>query len=112
MKKIEAIIQPFRFDAVKQELRRAGVEGMTVTEVRGSGRQHGHPLVYRGQEYDADLVPKIKLEIVVHDSDAQRVIAAICAGARTGHIGDGKIFVYTAPEVVRIRNDQRNEAAL
>jgi len=112
MKKIEAIIQPFRFEAVKQELSRAGIEGMTVTEVRGHGRQHGHAMVYRGREYDADFLPKVKLELVVHDDDADLVIAAICAGARTGQIGDGKIFVYAVPQVIRIRNDQRDEAAL
>src|SRR5581483_11475628 len=93
MKKIEAIIQPFRFDAVKQELGRVGIEGMTITEVRGHGRQHGHAMVYRGREYDADFLPKVKIEIVVHDADADRVIAAIRAGARTGQFGDGKIFV-------------------
>jgi nitrogen regulatory protein P-II 1 len=112
MKKIEAVIQPFRLEAVKEALECAGFDGMTVTEVRGQGRQRGHGEVYRGQEYDAELLPKTKLELVVPDGDCEDVIAVIRGAARTGRMGDGKIFVYRVPEAIRIRNDQRNEAAL
>ncbi len=112
MKKIEAVIQPFRFEQVRAALDREGLEAMTVTEVVGHGRQRGHAMVYRGAEYDADFRHKTRVEIVVHDLDVERAIAAILAGARAGQIGDGKIFVSDVSEVVRIRNDQRNEAAL
>ncbi|HTM48578.1 MAG TPA: P-II family nitrogen regulator [Bryobacteraceae bacterium] len=112
MKKIEAIIQPFRLDDVMNALWEIGVEGMTVTEVKGHGRQSGHPVVYRGQEYQADLLHKTKVEVVVGDSDCDAAITAISKAARTGHAGDGKIFVIDMPEVIRIRNLQRNEAAL
>ena len=112
MKKIEAIIQPFKLDDVISALTDIGIDGITVTDVRGHGRQMGHGTVYRGQEYRADLLHKIKVEIVAHDSDRDPIITAICKAARTGHAGDGKIFVYSIPEVIRIRNGQRDEAAL
>jgi nitrogen regulatory protein P-II 1 len=112
MKKIEAIIQPFRLDDVMNALWDIGINGMTVTEVKGHGRQWGHPVVYRGQEYEADLLHKTKVELVVADVDCNPAITAITKAARTGHAGDGKIFVFDMPEVIRIRNLQRNEAAL
>ena len=112
MKKIEAIIQPFKLDEVKTALEALGVDGMTITEVRGHGRQKGHKEVYRGQEYNVDLLPKIKLEMVVPSGLADEVIRAVAAAARTGKIGDGKIFVYEVVEAVRIRNDDRGDAAL
>ena len=112
MKKIEAIIQPFKLDEVKTALEALGVDGMTITEVRGHGRQKGHKEVYRGQEYNVDLLPKIKIEMVVPSGLADEVIRAVVAAARTGKIGDGKIFVYEVAEAVRIRNDDRGDAAL
>jgi len=112
MMKLEAIIQPSRFESVKDALREAGIEGMTVTEVRGHGRQKGHTEVYRGREYTVDLLPKIKLEMVVPDARADEVIRTLVAAARSGKIGDGKIFVYEVAEAIRIRNDDRGEAAL
>jgi nitrogen regulatory protein P-II 1 len=112
MKKIEAIIQPFRLDEVKEALKAVGVDGMTVTEVRGHGRQKGHREVYRGQEYHVDLVPKVKLELVVASERAEDVIRTVVTTARTGKIGDGKIFVYEIGDAVRIRNDERGAAAL
>jgi nitrogen regulatory protein P-II 1 len=112
MKKIEAIIQPFKLDEVKTALEALGVDGMTITEVRGHGRQKGHKEVYRGQEYNVDLLPKIKLEMVVPSGLADEVIRAVAAAARSGKIGDGKIFVYEVVEAVRIRNDDRGDAAL
>ncbi|MCZ2152975.1 MAG: P-II family nitrogen regulator [Bryobacterales bacterium] len=112
MKKIEAIIQPFKLDAVKNALKRLGVSGMTVTEVKGHGRQRGHTEIYRGQEYVVDLLPKMKIEAVVTDPQLENAIEAIITAARTGRIGDGKIFVYDVMEAVRIRNDERGEAAL
>lgn len=112
MKKIEAIIQPFKLEEVKEALKGIGVAGMTVAEVRGHGRQKGHKEVYRGQEHQVDLLPKVKLEIVVPDSRIEEVIAAITASARSGKIGDGKLFVYDVLEAVRVRNDDRGEAAL
>jgi len=112
MKKIEAIIQPFKLEEVKEALKAIGVDGMTVTEVRGHGRQKGHKEVYRGQEYTVDLLPKVKLEMIVPDSRSQEVIKAVIGAARTGKIGDGKIFVYDVAEAVRIRNDDRGESAL
>jgi nitrogen regulatory protein P-II 1 len=112
MKKIEAIIQPFRLDEVKEALKAVGVDGMTVTEVRGHGRQKGHREVYRGQEYHVDLVPKVKLELVVTSERAEDVIRTVVTTARTGKIGDGKIFVYEIGDAVRIRNDERGAAAL
>jgi len=112
MKKIEAIVQPSRFDAVKSALQEVGVEGMTVSEVRGHGRQKGHTEVYRGSEYTVDLLPKIKVEMVVADSRKDSAIQAILRAAKTGKIGDGKIFVTNIDEAVRIRNEDRGETAL
>jgi nitrogen regulatory protein P-II 1 len=112
MKKIEAIIQPSRFDSVKDALREIGVEGMTVIEVRGHGRQKGHTEVYRGREYVVDLIPKMKLEIVLPDALAESVIATILKAANTGKIGDGKIFVSKIDEAIRIRNGDSGETAL
>jgi nitrogen regulatory protein P-II 1 len=112
MKKIEAIIQPHKLDEVKEALKGIGVDGMTVSEVRGHGRQKGHKEVYRGMEYDVDLLPKIKVELVVADSRLDEITAAIAAAARTGKIGDGKIFVFDVAEAIRIRNNETGEAAL
>ena len=112
MKKIEAVIQPFKLEEVKEALKGIGIDGMTVTEVRGHGRQKGHKEVYRGQEYQVDLLPKVKVEMVVASVRAEEVIAALSAAAKTGKIGDGKIFVYEVAEAIRIRNDERGEAAL
>jgi len=112
MKKIEAIIQPHKLEDAKEALKTIGVDGMTITEVRGHGRQKGHTEVYRGMEYKVDLLPKVKLEMVVADPRADEVIRTLVAAARTGKIGDGKIFVYEVADAVRIRNDDRGEAAL
>jgi nitrogen regulatory protein P-II 1 len=112
MKKIEAIIQPFKLDEVKQALHELGIEGITVSEVRGHGRQKGHTEVYRGQEYEVDLLPKLKLEIIVPSSRFEEIVSALTSAARTGKIGDGKVFVYDVMEAIRIRNDERGEAAL
>jgi nitrogen regulatory protein P-II 1 len=112
MKKIEAIIQPFKLDEVKEALKSIGVDGMTITEVRGHGRQKGHKEVYRGQEYNVDLLPKMKVELVVADSRLEEILRTLAGAARTGKIGDGKIFVYDVAQAVRIRNDDRGEAAL
>ncbi len=112
MKKIEAVIQPFKLDEVKEALKAIGVDGMTITEVRGHGRQKGHKEVYRGQEYNVDLLPKMKVELVVTDSRLEEILRTLAAAARTGKIGDGKIFVYDVAEAIRIRNDDRGEAAL
>src|SRR6266705_1834303 len=112
MKKIEAIIQPFKLDDVKEALKSVGIDGMNITEVSGHGRQKGHKEVYRGQEYNVDLLPKVKVEVVVAGARADEVIKALTAGARTGKIGDGKLFIYEVAEAVRIRNDDRGEAAL
>ena len=112
MKKIEAVIQPFKLDEVKEALKSIGIDGMTITEVRGHGRQKGHKEVYRGQEYNVDLLPKVKLEMVVPSSRSEEVLKALTAAARTGKIGDGKIFVYDVAEAIRIRNDDRGESAL
>jgi nitrogen regulatory protein P-II 1 len=112
MQKIEAIIQPSRLDAVKEALIEIGVEGITILEARGHGRQKGHTEFYRGREYTVDLLPKVKVELVVHDEAAEKVIQAILTTARTGHIGDGKIFVSRIDEAIRIRNDERGETAL
>jgi nitrogen regulatory protein P-II 1 len=99
-------------DSVKEALIAIGVEGMTASEVRGHGRQKGHREVYRGREYNVDLLPKVKLEVVVSDARVDEIVAALSAAARTGRIGDGKIFVYNIEEVIRIRNDDRGDAAL
>lgn len=112
MKKIEAIIQPFKLEEVREALRRIGVEGMTITDVRGHGRQKGHREIYRGQEYQVDLLPKVKIEIFCRAERAAEIVSAIAAAARTGKIGDGKIFVLPVEEAVRIRNDDRGEDAL
>jgi len=112
MKKIEAIVQPSRFEAVKAALQEAGVEGMTVSEVRGHGRQKGHTEVYRGSEYTVDLLPKIKVEMVVADNLRDAAVQAILRSAKTGKIGDGKIFVTHVDEAIRIRNEERGDAAL
>ncbi|MBA3975915.1 MAG: transcriptional regulator [Candidatus Solibacter sp.] len=112
MKKIEAIIQPFKLEEVKEALKAIGIDGMTITEVRGHGRQKGHKEVYRGQEYQVDLLPKVKVEMVVGDGRLEEVASALAAAARTGKIGDGKIFVYDVAEAIRIRNDERGDAAL
>lgn len=112
MKKIEAIIQPHKLDDVKDALKNIGVDGLTITEVRGHGRQKGHREVYRGMEYEVDFLPKIKIETVVPDARLDEVSRTISSAARTGKIGDGKIFVYDVLEAVRIRNDDTGEAAL
>jgi|SRR5215475_8448495 nitrogen regulatory protein P-II 1 len=112
MKKLEAVIQPHKLEEVKEALKGIGIDGMTVTEVRGHGRQKGHREIYRGMEYQVDLLPKIKLELVVPSERADEAISVIASAARTGKIGDGKIFVYDVAEAIRIRNDDRGESAL
>jgi nitrogen regulatory protein P-II 1 len=112
MTKLEAVIQPSKFEAVKAALIEIGVDGMTVTEVRGHGRQKGHTEVYRGREYTVDLLPKIKIETVLDDQLVDRAVQAIISNARTGKIGDGKIFLSRVDEAIRIRNDERGAAAL
>jgi len=112
MTKVEAIIQNSKLEAVKSALHEIGVEGMTVLEARGHGRQKGHTEVYRGREYTVDLVPKIKLEMVLADAMVDKVVQAITTAARTGKIGDGKIFLSRIDEAIRIRNDERGEGAL
>ncbi|HWP93864.1 MAG TPA: P-II family nitrogen regulator [Thermodesulfobacteriota bacterium] len=112
MKKIEAIIKPFKLDDVKESLKEIGVQGLTVTEVKGFGRQKGHTELYRGAEYVIDFLPKIKLEIVVSDDMVTKVVDAIMDSARTGKIGDGKIFILSMEEVIRIRTGERGEDAL
>ncbi len=112
MKKIEAIIKPFKLDDVKDALNEAGIQGMTVTEVKGFGRQKGHTELYRGAEYVVEFLPKIKIEVVVSDEDVERVIETILKTARTGNIGDGKIFVYDIKETIRIRTGERGKEAI
>ena len=112
MKKIEAIIKPFKLDEVKEALAKLNVQGMTVSEVKGFGRQKGHTELYRGAEYVVDFLPKIKIEVMVADSQAAAVADAIMATAKTGRIGDGKIFILPADEAVRIRTGERGESAL
>ncbi len=112
MKKIEAIIKPFKLDEVREALSDIGVTGLTVTEVKGFGRQKGHTELYRGAEYVVDFLPKVKLEVVVADSLVERVMEAITGAARTGKIGDGKIFVTAVEQVVRIRTGESGEAAV
>jgi nitrogen regulatory protein P-II 1 len=112
VKKLEAIVQPFKLDDVKDALLGIGIDGMTVSEVRGHGRQKGHTETYRGQEYNVDMLPKVKVEIVVADGRLQEVVDTIAKAARTGKIGDGKIFVYDIAEAIRIRNGDRSDAAL
>jgi nitrogen regulatory protein P-II 1 len=112
MMKVEAVIQPAKLDAVKAALIEAGIEGMTILEARGHGRQKGHSEFYRGREYTIDLLPKIKIEMIVSDSLKEKTVQAILASARTGQIGDGKIFVSRVEEAIRIRNDERGETAI
>lgn len=112
MKKLEAVIQPSKLDAVKEALYEVGIQGMTVSEVRGHGRQKGHSEIYRGHEYTVDLLPKIKLEVVVSDAMAQAAMEAIIKAARTGKIGDGKVFLSEVVEAARIRDNQRGDEAL
>jgi len=112
MKKIEAIIQPHKLEEVKEALKGIGVDGMTITEVRGHGRQKGHKEVYRGMEYQVDLLPKIKIEAVISNERLEEVVSTIAKAARSGKIGDGKIFIYDIADVVRIRNNDRGESAL
>jgi nitrogen regulatory protein P-II 1 len=112
MTKIEAIIRPNKFDQVKDALGAAGVEGMTVSEVRGHGRQKGHTETYRGREYDVFLLPKLRLELVVPDDRVDKIVDVISESAATGEIGDGKIFLYAAQDAIRIRNRQRGDVAL
>ena len=112
MIKVEAIIQTSKLDAVKDALHQIGVEGMTVIEARGHGRQKGHTEVYRGREYTVDLIPKLKLELVVTDEMAEKAVQAIITSARTGKIGDGKIFLSKVDDAIRIRNEERGDTAL
>ena len=112
MKKLEAVIQPFKLEEVKEALKGIGVDGMTVTEVRGHGRQKGHTEVYRGQEYKVDLLAKIKVELVIPAERLEEVIETLMKAARTGKIGDGKIFVYDVAEAIRIRNGDRGPSAI
>ena len=112
MKKIEAIIKPFKLDEVKDALNAIGINGMTVTEVKGFGRQKGHVEVYRGSEYEVSFLPKIKIEVVIPDSIIDKVISTIIEKAKTGNIGDGKIFLYSLEDVIRIRTGDRGEAAI
>ena len=112
MKKIEAIIKPFKLDEVREALSEVGIAGLTVTEVKGFGRQKGHTELYRGAEYVVDFLPKLKLELVVADANAERAVEAIIKAARTGKIGDGKIFVTNVEQVIRIRTGESGEAAI
>lgn len=112
MKKIVAILRPPTFEAVKDALIAIGIDGMTATEARGYGRQKGHKEVFRGQEYEVDLLPKIELEVVVPNERVEEVVRALIAAARTGRIGDGKVFVYDILDAIRIRNEERGDAAL
>ena len=112
MKKIEAIIQPFKLEDVKEALKNIGIDGMTISEVRGHGRQKGHKEVYRGQEYNVDLLPKVKFEMIVNDDRLDEVLDTITTAARSGKIGDGNIFVFDVAEAIRIRNGDRGESAV
>ena len=112
MKKVEAVIKPFKLDEVKDALQEIGVQGMTVTEARGYGRQKGHTELYRGAEYVIDFLPKVKLEVIVPDDQAERVVEAIVTSARSGRIGDGKIFVSDVEDVIRIRTGERGPQAV
>ena len=112
MKKIEAVIQPFKLDDVREALKGIGIDGMTIYDVRGHGRQKGHKEVYRGQEYEVDLLPKVKLEAIVPNDRVQETVTAIVESARTGKIGDGKVFISDVGEAVRIRNNEKDEEAL
>ena len=112
MKRIEAIIQPYKLDDVREALKSVGVDGMTIYDVRGHGRQKGHKEVYRGQEYEVDLLPKVKVEIVVGDDRVDETVKAVVEAARTGKIGDGKVFIFDVVDAVRIRNSETGESAL
>ncbi|MBM3831517.1 MAG: P-II family nitrogen regulator [Verrucomicrobia bacterium] len=112
MKKIEAIIKPFKLEEVKDALSDIGVEGMTVTEVKGFGRQKGHTEIYRGSEYTVDFLPKIKLELVLPDARVDAAVAAVVKAAKTGKIGDGKVFVSTVNDAIRIRTDEKGDTAV
>ena len=112
MKKIDAIIKPFKLEDVKEALAALGVEGMTVTEVKGFGRQKGHTEIYRGSEYTVDFLPKVKIEVAVTDEHLSKAVDAIVASAKTGKIGDGKVFVLPLEDVVRIRTDERGDTAI
>jgi nitrogen regulatory protein P-II 1 len=112
MKKIEAVIKPFKLDEVKEALHEVGVKGITVTEAKGFGRQKGHTELYRGAEYVVDFLPKVKLEIIIDDSQVERAVEAIMTAAKTGRIGDGKIFVSPVEEVIRIRTGERGSEAV
>jgi nitrogen regulatory protein P-II 1 len=112
VKKLEAIVQPFKLDDVKEALLAIGVDGMTLSEVRGHGRQKGHTETYRGQEYNVDLLPKVKVEVVVQDARMEEVMKTMATAARTGKIGDGKIFVYDVAQAIRIRNGDQGESAI
>jgi len=112
MKKIEAVIKPFKIDDVKDALGEKGIEGMTITEVKGHGRQKGHTELYRGAEYVVDFVPKVKIEVIVDEARLDEAVEAICEAARTGKVGDGKIFVSPVEQVIRIRTGERDEDAI
>jgi nitrogen regulatory protein P-II 1 len=112
MKKIEAIIKPFKLEEVKDALSEIGIEGMTVSEVKGFGRQKGHTEIYRGSEYTVDFLPKIKLEIVIADSQKDAAVAAIIKAAKTGKIGDGKVFVSNVEDAIRIRTEEKGDSAV
>ncbi|MGA2751370.1 MAG: P-II family nitrogen regulator [Verrucomicrobiota bacterium] len=112
MKKIEAIIKPFKLEEVKDALSQIGIEGMTVSEVKGFGRQKGHTEIYRGSEYKVDFLPKIKIEIVLPDPRVEGAVSAIVSSAKTGKIGDGKVFVSDVEEIIRIRTEEKGEAAI
>ena len=112
MKKVEAIIKPFKLEEVKDALGEVGIEGMTVTEVKGFGRQKGHTEIYRGSEYTVDFLPKIKLELVLADKTVEAAVAAIVKAAKTGKIGDGKVFVSTVEEAIRIRTEEKGDQAV
>ena len=112
MKKIEAIIKPFKMEDVKEALSEIGIEGMTVSEVKGFGRQKGHTEIYRGSEYTVDFLPKVKFEIVLADDRVQRAVDAIVQAAKTGKIGDGKVFILAIEDAIRIRTEERGESAI
>ena len=112
MKKIEAIIKPFKLDEVKTALQEAGVQGMTITEVKGFGRQKGHTELYRGAEYVVDFLPKVKVELIVNEADVKKVVEAIQNAAKTGRIGDGKIFVSSVEDIIRIRTGETGSNAI
>ncbi|MBI5118953.1 P-II family nitrogen regulator [Candidatus Poribacteria bacterium] len=112
MKKVEAVIKPFKLEEVKEALSNVGIKGMTVIEVKGFGRQKGHKELYRGAEYEIEFLPKVKIEVVVPDSEIENVIEAIVSSARTGRLGDGKVFVTPVEEVIRIRTGERGEEAI